>query len=74
MLNPNTSIPYRGFQIAVELNNARFTARVSCEGSLINHDGRSSEVWASESCGSYDRAISVAKKAIDDGRIGARSA
>ena len=69
MLNPNTSIPYRGYQIAVAHDKAQFTARVSREGNLISHDGRSSEVWASESCGSYDRAISVAKKAIDDGRV-----
>jgi len=69
MLNPNTLIPYRGYQIAVEHDKTRFTARVSREGNLINHDGRSSEVWASESCGSYDRAVSVAKKAIDDGRV-----
>jgi hypothetical protein len=65
----NSEVSYLGYQIKVSQDKARFTARVSRDGGLVSHDGRNSEVWASESCGSYDRAVWVAKNAIDMGRI-----
>jgi hypothetical protein len=68
-MNPSGPTDYLGYQITVAQDKMRFTAKVSRDGGLISHDGRSSEVWASESCGSYDRAIWVAKNAIDRGRI-----
>lgn len=68
-MNANGQVAYLGYQIDISQDKARFTARISREGSLISHDGRNSEVWASESCGSYDRAVWVAKKAIDSGQI-----
>ena len=43
------------------LENAVFTR----PGALIQHDGHASERWSSASCGSFDRALVVAKKAID---------
>ena len=68
-MNANCPIAYLGYQITVAQDKARFTAKISRDGGLISHDGRNSEVWASESCGSYDRAIWVAKNAIHMGRI-----
>jgi hypothetical protein len=65
----NSEIAYLGYRILINEEKKRFTARVSREGGMISHDGRTSEIWASASCGSYDRAILVAKKAIDTGRI-----
>jgi hypothetical protein len=47
----------------------RFTAHVRREGGLIEHDGQLSEVWAGASCASFDRAVFVAKTAIDNDRI-----
>ena len=58
-------LTYFEYQIAITESDKRFTARVTREGGMIEHDGRSSEVWASASCGSRDRAIWVAKNAID---------
>jgi hypothetical protein len=65
----NSEIAYLGYRILINEEKMRFTARVSREGGMISHDGRTSEIWASASCGSYDRAILVAKRAIDTGRI-----
>ena len=65
----NGRTAYLGYQITVAQDKARFTAMVSRDGGLICHDGRNSEVWASESCGSYDRALWTAKNAIDMGRV-----
>lgn len=62
-------IAYLGYRILVAEEKMRFTARISRDGGMVQHDGRSSEVWASASCGSYDRAISVAKRAIDSGQV-----
>jgi len=62
-------ITYLGYRIDIAQDKTRFTARISREGRLVSHDGRNSEVWASESCGSLDRAILVAKNAIDSGRV-----
>ena len=68
-MTANIQIPYLGYQIAVSEEKMRFTARISRDGGLVGHDGRHSEVWASASCGSYDRAVLVAKKAIDTGLV-----
>jgi hypothetical protein len=65
----NNQLIYLGYTIAIAQDKTRFTARVSRDGGLVSHDGRNSEVWASESCGSFDRAIWVAKNAIDTGRV-----
>jgi hypothetical protein len=66
----NIPVSYRGFQITIAQDKTRFTARVIREdGGLISHDGRNSEIWASESCGSYDRAVWLAKNLIDIGKV-----
>lgn len=62
-------ITYLEYTINIVLQDARFVALVSREGQLIEHDGRASEVWASASCTSRDRAIWVAKNAIDTDKI-----
>ena len=62
-------ISYLDYAIAITEEGARFTARVSRDGNLIEHDGRSSEVWVSASCNTRERAIWVAKNAIDTDRI-----
>ena len=68
-MDTNGRTAYLGYQITVARDEMRFAAMVSRDGGLISDDGRSSEVWASESCGSYDRAMWVARNAIDMGRI-----
>lgn len=62
-------LTYYEYRIHILEENKRFTARVTRDGGLIEHDGRASEVWASASCGSRDRAIWVAKNAIDTDKI-----
>lgn len=62
-------VPYFEYTITLAQEGARFTARVSRKGGLITHDGRISEVWASASCNSRDRALWVAKNAIDSDKI-----
>jgi hypothetical protein len=64
-----TSITYLEYTIAVTEEGGRFTPRVSRDGGLIEHDGHVSEVWAPASCVSLERAILVAKTAIDTDRI-----
>jgi hypothetical protein len=68
-MNASSPTSYLGYDIAITQDKMRFTARVTREGALISHNNRNSEVWASESCGSSDRAIWVAKNAIDTGLI-----
>ena len=68
-MNAISPISYLGYDIAIAQDKMRFTARVTRDGALISHNNRNSEVWASESCGSSDRAIWVAKNAIDTGLI-----
>lgn len=68
-MNIDEQIPYLGYQIKIGQELTRFTARVTREDGLVSHDGRASQVWASASCGSYDRAVWVAKNAIDTGQI-----
>jgi hypothetical protein len=68
-MNADNRISYLGYNIAIDQDKMRFTARVSRDGGLVSHDGRNSEIWASASCGSRDRAIGVAKHAIDTGQV-----
>ena len=69
MSNVDYQFPYKGYQIAIAEERMRFTARISRDGGMVAHDGRNSEVWASASCGSYDRAVAVAMKAINTGEV-----
>jgi len=62
-------ITYLDYQIRITQEGARYTARVSREGALIEHDQRASEVWASASCNSHERALWVARNAIDTDTI-----
>ena len=63
------SVDFKGYQIVITEEKLRFTARISRKDGLVRHDGRSSEVWASASCGSHERAIATAMKAIDSGQV-----
>jgi hypothetical protein len=63
------TIAYLEYEICIVAEGTRFVARVSNHGKLIEHDGHASEVWASASCVSRDRAIWVAKNAIDTDKI-----
>lgn len=56
---------YLEYEIGIIAEGVRFKAQVSREGGLIEHDGRASEIWVSASCASRDRALWVAKNAID---------
>jgi hypothetical protein len=60
------SVTYHEYTISIVEAERRFTAFVTRPGALIQHDGHTSERWASASCGSFDRALVVAKKAIDN--------
>ena len=64
-----TQVTYLEYMITVMEVGGRFTAHVRREGGLIEHDGQLSEVWAGASCASFDRAVFVAKTAIDNDRI-----
>ena len=64
-----TLVAYLDYLIRVTEDGGRFTARVSRDCAMIEHDGRVSEVWAAASCASFDRAVFVAKTAIDSDRI-----
>jgi hypothetical protein len=68
-LSAEEQLTYFEYKIDIAQDGTRFTARVTREGGLIEHDGHASEVWASASCGSRDRAIWVAKNAIDSDKI-----
>lgn len=68
-MSSNDQIAYLEYKIRIIQDGIRFLAYVSRDGGLIEHDGRTSEVWASASCGSRDRAIWVAKNAIDTDKI-----
>ena len=63
------SVAYHEYTISIVEAERRFTAFVTRAGALIQHDGHASERWASASCGSFDRALVVAKKAIDSDEI-----
>jgi len=62
-------IAYLEYVITVTEEGGRFTARVTREGGTIQHDGRVSEAWATASCGSLNRAVLVAKTAIDNDHV-----
>lgn len=68
-MSADDSIDYLEYKISIAQEGLRFVARVSRDGGSIEHDGRTSEVWASASCVSRDRAIHVAKTAIDSDKI-----
>jgi hypothetical protein len=68
-MGAGVSIVYHEYTISVVQTDQRYTAFVTRPGALIEHDGRASERWASASCGSFDRALVVAKKAIDSDEI-----
>lgn len=68
-MNADDQITYLEYQISIKEDAARFTAHVTRDGGLIEHDGRASEVWVTASCNSRDRAIWVAKNAIDTDRV-----
>ncbi len=65
----NDSTAYLEYTIGIVPEGVRFKARVTRDGGLIEHDGRASEIWLSASCVSRDRALWVAKNAIDTDRI-----
>jgi hypothetical protein len=60
---------YHEYLITVTEEANRFTARVTREGGLIEHNGNVSEGWKTASCASLDRALLVAKTAIDTDAI-----
>lgn len=62
-------VSYFEYTITIAQEGSRFTARVSRNDGLITHEGRVSEVWASASCNSRDRAVWVAKNAIDTDKV-----
>jgi len=62
-------ITYLEYEIDIAPDGVRFKACVSRDGGLIEHDGRASEIWVSASCVSRDRALWVAKNAIDTDTI-----
>jgi hypothetical protein len=68
-LGEGLNIIYHEYTISIIEAERRFTAFVTRPGALIQHDGHLSERWASASCGSFDRALVVAKKAIDSDEI-----
>ncbi len=72
MLGPcvnTTKSEYFEYTITVTEESGRFTARVTRAGAMIEHDGNVSEIWAAPSSGSLDRAVQVARAAIDSDRI-----
>lgn len=62
-------IDYRGYSISITEGGGRFTPRVRFNGRMVEHDGRISEIWTSASCGSRERALEIARTAIDTGRV-----
>jgi hypothetical protein len=64
-----TTTAYLEYTITVTEDAGRYTPRVSRDGGLIEHEGRISEVWSAASCNSLNRAVLVAKTAIDTDRI-----
>jgi len=68
-MSAETQTSYHEYLITVTEEANRFTARVTREGGLIEHNGHASEGWKTASCASLDRAVWVAKKAIDTDTI-----
>jgi hypothetical protein len=68
-MSVDTQVTYLEYMITVSEEAGRFTPRVTREGALIEHDGHTSEAWKAASCASLDRAVHIAKTAIDTDRI-----
>lgn len=68
-MSADTRIVYLEYVITVTQEAGRFTPRVTREGGLIEHNGHFSEGWKAASCASLDRAIHVAKAAIDNDQV-----
>ena len=68
-MSADTQLGYHEYLITVTEEAGRFTARVTREGGLIEHDGHVSEGWKAASCASLDRAVHIAKTAIDTDKI-----
>ena len=68
-MSAETRTEYLEYIITTTEEAGRFTSRVTREGAMIEHDGHVSEGWRTASCASLDRAIHVAKTAIDTDRI-----
>ena len=68
-MGSDDQISYLEYAIHITQEGQRYTARVTRDGGMISHDGRASEMWVSASCNTRDRAIWVAKNAIDTDRI-----
>jgi len=68
-MSAETRTEYLEYIITTTEEAGRFTSRVTREGAMIEHDGHVSEGWRTASCASLDRAVHVAKTAIDTDRI-----
>ena len=68
-MSADTRLSYFEYIITVTEEAGRFTSRVTREGGLIEHDGHVSEGWKTASCASLDRAVHVAKTAIDSDHV-----
>jgi hypothetical protein len=68
-MSADDQLTYLEYQISITEEAARFTAHVRREDGPIKHDGRASAVWVTASCNSRERAIWVAKNAIDTDRV-----
>ena len=68
-MSADTQIAHHEYLITVTEEAGRFTARVTREGGLIEHDGYVSEGWKAASCASLDRAVQMAKAAIDTDKV-----
>jgi len=68
-MSAQTQIVYLEYLITVIEEAGRFTSRVTRDGGLIEHDGHFSEGWKTASCASLNRAVQVAKTAIDNDQI-----
>ena len=67
-MNTNSQIAHLGYQIEIDQDKTRFTARVRRDEGLISHDGRNSEGSGVKL--SHDPGyLGVAKNAIDMGWI-----
>jgi hypothetical protein len=68
-MSADDQLTYHEYQISITEEVGRFKANVRRDGALIEHDGRASEVWVTASCNSRERAVWVAKNAIDTDRV-----
>lgn len=68
-MGADDQILYLEYKIQIIQEGTRFIAHVSRDGALIEHDGRASAIWASASCVDRDRALYVARNAINTDKI-----